>query len=188
MLGLLASLLLAVGEPSQALLRQMVAEAALAQAESPAADWHPDQRDCAGLVRYAYRAAYLKLQPSRLEGGLWTDAAGERSAVADAETLLARSFESLGRGAEARRALRSGDLAAFRQIGDAEAPVFHLMLVVLPREGARGQARVVYHPGSRGAAVRVGRLDALERESTAEWRPVPENPRFLGYYRFKEWR
>jgi uncharacterized protein YfaT (DUF1175 family) len=166
----------------------MVAEAALAQAESPAADWHPDQRDCAGLVRYAYRAAWLKLQPSRLEGGLWTDSAGRRAAFADAETLISRSFATLGRGAEARQALRSGDLVAFRQIGDAEAPVYHLMIVVLPREAARGQARVVYHPGSRGAQVRVGRLDSLEREAPAEWRPVPENPHFLGFFRFKEWR
>ena len=42
-------------------LRAIVAETALQQAKAPTPDWHPQQRDCAGLVRYAYRRAYRTL-------------------------------------------------------------------------------------------------------------------------------
>ena len=188
MVALLASLLLVAAEPSEALLRQIVGETALAQLESLSSDWHPEQRDCAGLVRFAWRAAFLKLRPERLEQGLWRDGAGRPAAFADAETLLAHSFRPRGRGERARAGLQTGDLLAFRQVGDAEAPVFHLMIVVRPRDPAHGRTRVVYHPGSRGAAVRVGVLEELLRDAPAEWRPVPENPRFLGFYSFKEWR
>jgi uncharacterized protein YfaT (DUF1175 family) len=173
----------------EALLRQMVAEAALAQAVEPSADWHPDQRDCAGLVRYAYRAAFLKLQPKRLERGLWRDRSGRPTPFADAETLIGGgSFRLLGRDERARSQLESGDLLAFRQIGEGGAPVFHLMIVVVPTDRAHAQARVVYHPGSPGAAVRVGILEELLRDAPAEWRPVPESSSFLGFFRFKEWR
>ncbi|MGI5861512.1 MAG: DUF1175 family protein [Myxococcales bacterium] len=186
--ALLAALLLASAEPSEALLRQMIGEVALAQLERISNDWHPDQRDCAGLVRFAYRAAFLALRPERLAEGLWRDREGKAASFADAETLVAHSFALLGRGEEARKQLQTGDLVAFRQLGDGDAPVFHLMIVVQPRDRAHARTRVVYHPGSRGAEVRLGALDELARDAPAEWRPVPENPRFLGFYRFKEWR
>lgn len=186
--ALVAMLLLASAEPSEALLRQMIGDVALAQVERISNDWHPEQRDCAGLVRFAYRAAFLALRPARLSEGLWRDREGKAAAFADAETLLAHSFAPLGRGDEARGLLQTGDLVAFRQIGDGDAPVFHLMVVIQPRDRAHARTRVVYHPGSRGADVRLGVLDELARDAPAEWRPVPENTRFLGFYRFKEWR
>ena len=36
-------------------------------------------------------------------------------------------------------------------------------------------------------AVRAGALDELARDAPPGWRPVPENPLFLGFYRLKEW-
>ncbi|WP_375756105.1 DUF1175 family protein [Corallococcus exercitus] len=167
------------------LLRREVAQVALAQVKAPDAAWQPAQRDCAGLIRYAYRTAYRRVASERLASPLWQDARGP-SDFADAETLISRSFVPLGRGADALAQLRTGDVLAFRQEHDA-GPVFHLMLVVRPEDRAHAPARVVYHPGEAGARVRTGILDSLATEAPLEWRPVPANAAFLGFFRFKEW-
>ena len=192
-LSALAGLLVLVGSaraapaPSNALLRQWVAQTALAQLEAADPSWSLSQRDCAGLVRFAYRAAYRRLRPGRLETPLWVDGAGKPSDFADAETLLAKSFQLLGRGEQARLALESGDLVAFRQTGGDGAPVYHLMLVAKSADPAHASPRVVYHPGAAGEAVRSGRLDQLVDEAPVEWKPVPQNSAFLGFFRFQEW-
>ena len=170
----------------EALLRRELADVALAQVRRPDAQWQPEQRDCAGLVRFAYRSAYRRWRPERLATPLWTDTHGAPGHFADAETLLTHSFVPLGRDAATREALRTGDLVAFRQERDA-GPLFHLMLVVRPEDKAHGPARIVYHPGEKGAAVRTGLLSSLATEAPVEWRPVPQNPAFLGFFRFKEW-
>jgi uncharacterized protein YfaT (DUF1175 family) len=181
----LAASVLAPSAP-EPLLRRLVAEAALGQARQPDKGWEEAQRDCAGLVRFAFRRAYSQVAPARVAEGLFLDEKGRPAQFADAGTLLRGSFGLLGRGEAARRELRSGDLAAFAR-EDGGGPLFHLMLLVVPDDPAHGPALVVYHPGLKGAAVRVGRLDELVRDAPAGWRPVPENPLFLGFYRFKEW-
>ena len=175
--------------PAEALegaLRREVARVALAQVRRMDPAWSPGQRDCAGLVRFAYREAWRRLRPERLATPLWLGEGGEPSDFADAETLLMRSFVPLGRDAAAREALRSGDLVAFRQERDS-GPLFHLMLVVGPEDKAHAPPRVVYHPGEQGAAVRTGLLSSLVTDAPLEWRPVPQNTAFLGFFRFKEW-
>ncbi|HYI02906.1 DUF1175 family protein [Hyalangium sp.] len=173
-------------EARDVLLRREVAQVALAQLQKFDPLWHPDQRDCAGLVRFAYRSAHKRFFPERLDRPLWRDVQGRPSEFADAETLLTRSFVPLGRDEAAREALRTGDLLAFRQEQDS-GPVFHLMMVVRPEDKAHAPARVVYHPGEKGAAVRTGVLHRLATEAPIEWRPVPQNTAFLGFFRFKEW-
>jgi uncharacterized protein YfaT (DUF1175 family) len=172
--------------PSEPLLRAMIAETAAAQVRSIDPAWEEAQRDCAGLVRFAWRTAYRRLAPARVEAGLFRDEAGAPSQFADAATLLRRSFAPMGRGTAARASLRAGDLAAFSREEEG-APVLHLMIVVRADDPAHGPAQVVYHPGEKGAGVRAGPLDALARDAPAGWRPVPENPLFLGFYRWKEW-
>ena len=188
MLPLLLVLLLGAppASPPEAPLRREVARLALAQVRQMDADWQPGQRDCAGLVRFVFRGAYRQWRPERLATPLWRDARGEPSHFADAETLLVHSFVPLGRDEATRELLRTGDLVAFRQERDA-GPLFHLMLVVRPEDKAHVPARVVYHPGERGAAVRTGLLPSLVTEAPLEWRPVPQNTAFLGFFRFKEW-
>jgi len=173
-------------EPPEGLLRKLIAEAAAAQVEAIDPAWDEAQRDCAGLVRFAYRSAYRRLAPARVAAGLFRDAAGAPVPFADAETLLRQSFAPIGRGADARAALEAGDVVAFSREEDG-APVLHLMLVVRADDPAHLRAQVVYHPGERGAAVRAGPIDSLARDAPAGWRPVPENPLFLGFYRWKEW-
>jgi uncharacterized protein YfaT (DUF1175 family) len=184
--SLLAASAAAAPAAPEPLLRRLVAETAVAQAKRPDPGWEEAQRDCAGLVRFAYRRAFSRLAPARVADGLFLDAGGRPAQFADAGTLLRGSFSLLGRGEAARRELRSGDLAAFAREDDA-GPVFHLMLLVVPDDPAHAPTLVVYHPGERGAAVRLGRLDDLARDAPGGWRPVPENPLFLGFYRFKEW-
>lgn len=173
-------------EARDVLLRREVGQVALAQLAKFDPLWHPDQRDCAGLIRFAYRSAYKRFYPERLAQPLWMDVHGRPSEFADAETLLTRSFVPLGRDEATREALRTGDLVAFRQEHDS-GPVFHLMMVVRPEDKAHAPARVVYHPGEKGAAMRTGVLHRLATEAPIEWRPVPQNTAFLGFFRFKEW-
>jgi hypothetical protein len=174
--------------PAEAVLRDIVAETAVAQVERPDPRWHPEQRDCAGLVRYAFRAAYLTLAPTRVKDGLWRDRTGRPSVFADAETLVQHNFAALGRGPETRQGLKSGDLIAFRQQASTDAPPsYHLMLIVRPVDPAHDDAVVIYHPGTRDQRVRLGSLRSLLREAPREWQPVPENPFFLGFFRFREW-
>jgi hypothetical protein len=173
-------------EARDVLLRREVGQVALAQFKKFDPLWHPDQRDCAGLIRFAYRSAHKRFFPERLSQPLWMDVHGRPSEFADAETLLTRSFVPLGRDEATREALRTGDLVAFRQEQDS-GPVFHLMMVVRPEDKAHAPARVVYHPGEKGAAVRTGVLHRLATEAPIEWRPVPQNTAFLGFFRFKEW-
>lgn len=173
-------------EARDVLLRREVGQVALAQFQKFDPLWHPDQRDCAGLVRFAYRSAYKRFYAERLASPLWLDVQGRPAEFADAETLLTRSFAPLGRDEAAMESLRTGDLVAFRQEHDS-GPVFHLMLVVRPEDKAHAPARVVYHPGEKGAAVRTGVLHRLATEAPLEWRPIPQNTAFLGFFRFKEW-
>lgn len=173
--------------PSETLVRRMVAETAVAQLIRPDPAWSGSQRDCAGLVRFAYRTAFKRLDPVRAASGPFQDAGGNASHFADAATLLAGSFVSIGRDEAARHSLRSGDLVAFARMDEDGAPLHHLMLVVRPDDPAGGRTLVVYHPGERDAAVRSGLLDELMRDAPHGWRPVPQNPLFLGFYRLKDW-
>ncbi|HET9552855.1 MAG TPA: DUF1175 family protein [Anaeromyxobacteraceae bacterium] len=188
---MLLALLLALGappaQPSEALVRRLVAETAVAQLGRPDPAWPEPQRDCAGLVRFAYRTAFKRLDPARAAAGPFRDVAGNPAHFADAASLLAGTFALLGRDEAARQQLRSGDLLAFAREDEDGAPVHHLMLVVRPDDPARARTLVVYHPGEPGAAVRSGLLDDLVREAPRGWRPVPENPLFLGFYRLKDW-
>lgn len=183
---LIAVALVAPDTAREAFLRRAIAEVALRQIRTPDPLWQPSQRDCAGLVRFAFRAAYHRFAPGRALP-LFADDRGNGAEFADARSLLARSFVSLGRGARARSRLRSGDVLAFRIESGAGEPEFHLMIVVVPPDGAISGALVVYHPGQPGAAVRSGTLIALENDAPIEWRPVEANSAFLGFHRFKEW-
>ncbi len=183
---MIASLLILAAAPAPPveLLRQAVAETAIAQVKRVDERWQPEQRDCAGLVRFSLRQAYRRVEPKRLDTPLFATRTGPAD-FADAETLLGYSFVGLGRDAD-KLSVKTGDVLAFRQPRDS-GDVFHLMLVVAPADRAHGEIHVVYHPGEKDAPVRSGRLSELVREAPGEWRPTPQNPSFLGIFRFKEW-
>ncbi|MFN7134144.1 MAG: DUF1175 family protein, partial [Myxococcales bacterium] len=140
MLALLLTLSLAQPAPGDALLRRLVGETALEQVQRVDPLWHPEQRDCAGLVRFAYRTAYRRLRPGRLQAPLFRDGSGRAVDFADAESLLRGSFRALGRDGAALRALRTGDVLGYRQERAGAEAAFHLMLVVVPEDPAHGGA------------------------------------------------
>lgn len=172
---------------AETLLRDTIGEVALRQVRHMDPAWQPAQRDCAGLVRYAYRTAFSRWQPARMAAGLWHSAGPASLDFADAQNLLAYNFIPLGRDEAAYHALRTGDILAFRQTrGDDDEAVFHVMLAVVPATSV-DEAWLVYHPGEARAAVRAGKLRTYAQQAPCEWQPVATNPAFLGYFRFKDW-
>jgi len=169
-------------------LRYQVGLVALAQVKKLDVRWQPQQRDCAGLIRFSYKSAFSSLEPAH--GELWLDAAGKPSAFADAATLLQRSFVSVGRNPAVMELLKTGDVLAFRQAQsgvDTFAAPYHLMMVVRPGGADRHQLVVIYHTGDADQGVRAGSLREYLTGAPAEWQPAETNPSFLGFYRFKGW-
>jgi uncharacterized protein YfaT (DUF1175 family) len=186
-------------------------------------DWNEDQRDCAGLVRFAWREAlrdhdriwfqsmnkgseaYEAVAPDvraydlkrgplgeklfRADFGTFqqTDmTTGKFSEFADARTLKNHNVTFISRD---RRQARRGDLLFFHQPWVQKFP-YHVMIFIgdarLDGEGAGDW--VVYHTGSSPndkGEVKKLRLAVLDHHPDRRWRPVANNPNFLGFYRLK---
>jgi uncharacterized protein YfaT (DUF1175 family)/uncharacterized protein YfaP (DUF2135 family) len=199
--------------PDEWSLRTAVARLALEQAHVMSPRWEPRQRDCAGLVRFAYREALTARSEKQLAAlavppRLFLPAVSERARrlfpaypklwgvgfdrrgderfddFADAETLVGFNFRRIGTKAE--DAL-PGDLLVYRKALEADEP-YHLMLLGVP--AAEGKGVVVYHNGIAGTdgAVRVLPLDELYRSADPVWIPKRENPHFLGVYSWTKLR
>jgi uncharacterized protein YfaT (DUF1175 family) len=168
----------------------------------------PEVTDCAALIRFAFREALrthdgewrrrmtLPAAPMfpDVQSGPRPTAAGwplfltARSPqpvyaqFADARTLVSLNTRPLGRRTTA---LQPGDLLYFHQPGQAQPD--HLMVFVgRSYFDPEGQDWVVYHTGplDEGAGeVRKVRLQDLARHPSARWRPVPDNPNFVGTFR-----
>lgn len=192
-------------------LRQSVTRLALLQSKRQSPLWEAGQRDCAGLVRFAYREA-MERRTARQEkdlgvpgslhlpalsdaarglfvhcSGIWRISGGAGGGTvfapfADAETLIGYNFRLKGRTLDVAR---DGDLLVYRKALEADMP-YHLMIFV---EG-RAENLVVYHNGARGedAGVRVVRARDLLESPDPVWIPVDDNPHFLGVYEWNRLR
>ena len=182
--------------------------------------WNEDQRDCAGLVRFAWREALrghdrlwfqmmgegyeavapdlkaydLKRSPLgeklfRADFGSFKEAdldGGKFSEFADARTLKNHNVTFISRD---RKQAERGDLLFFHQPWVQKFP-YHVMIFIGDArhngEGANDWA--VYHTGSspddKGEVKKV-RLAVLDHHPDRRWRPVANNPNFLGFYRLK---
>ncbi|HEY7182912.1 MAG TPA: DUF1175 family protein [Blastocatellia bacterium] len=191
--------------------------------------WNEDQRDCAGLVRFAWREALrvhdrtwyqsinkgggayeavapdvkaydLKRSPLgeklfRADFGPFRQsdladpadpAGGKFSEFADARTLKNYNATLISRD---RRQARRGDLLFFHQPWVQKFP-YHVMIFIgdARHEGEGAGDWVVYHTGSSpndNGEVKKVRLAVLDHHPDLRWRPVPNNPNFLGFYRLK---
>jgi len=188
-------------------LRNSVTRLALLQAKKLSPQWVETQRDCAGLVRFAYREAirirtpgdeqklgipnalYLpevsevsrKIFPdlSRIwQVGFDKDGKPRFGSFADAETLISFNFRKKTRDLSLAR---NGDLIVFQKDLESDQP-YHLMIFVEDR----ADNLVVYHNGAReeDAQVRVVRIADLMESPDPVWLPIANNPHFLGVY---EW-
>ncbi|MFH0727607.1 MAG: DUF1175 family protein [Pseudomonadota bacterium] len=188
-------------------VRDTVTRLALLQAGKISPGWEARQRDCSGLVRFAYREALevrspkqardlgvpaalhlpvvsvlsrrvLSHYPRIWQVGYDTDGGPAFGAFADAETLLSFNFRKKTRNLAAAR---NGDLLVFQKTMEDDQP-YHLMIFVENRP----TDLVVYHNGATGgeAQVRVVSVNDLMESPDAIWIPEPTNPHFLGVY---EW-
>jgi len=182
------------------------------QAVRPKAELPGEIVDCASLLRYAYRESLkrhneawfaesgMEVAASQGEIRAWTyphtplGAAlfrtkpgtfassdvrdGTFSQFADARTLVERNSYSIGRDV---RAALPGDLLFYRQFGQSSP--WHSMIVT--RVGR--DAAVIYHTGpdhgQPGELRRVAMAELLDHPEI-RWRPVADNPNFLGVYRW----
>ncbi len=191
-------------------LRQVVSDVALLQARKLSPLWEPKQRDCAGLVRFAYRTALeprdatrtnklgipakLKLPPLSEQARqtlpaypqIWqTGLNGNQPRYgnfADAETLIGYNFRLKSRDLTTAQ---SGDLLVYQKPLINDEP-YHLMLFA----AGRAENLAVYHNGAQGedAQVRVVSVAELLQSPDPVWIPRPENPYFLGVYEWNRLR
>ena len=171
---------------------------------SPA--WEPGQRDCAGLLRFAfheawgphdeawrerlsYTGAFVAKDPDPRFAGPWREAFPTPDGWRPfAKGAFLRDLACVPLGRDAALA-RPGDLLFFSR-GGAHAEPDHAML--FGRPDADGSAVVLYHTGDEGSgqgrdagAMRRVRLADLLHHPDPDFRPQPENPAFLGVYRWK---
>ncbi len=192
-------------EADRQAFRQWFVRIADSQFLKKSGGWSGAQRDCSGLIRFAYREA-LKKHDER-----WQRAAGivldknlpdvqkyNYPAVPMLGTRIfkrakgpADDLSTFGAFADTeslamynslpvtRRIAESrrGDLLFFQNTGNREFP-FHAMIVA---ENEGGRVTIIYHTGKGDVLKRVpaSYLDASRR-----FRPAEENVNFLGVYRF----
>lgn len=179
------------------------------QVEAPSPAWEPAQRDCAGLLRFAFRealAAHTLAWRDRVafSAGLPGQdpspafALGWREGFPTPEGLLPfakgaflrrLSCASLGRDLQLAK---PGDLIFFAR-GGARSQPDHVMAFVRP--DGDGMPMLIYHTGPEGAGIGTGatrqpgeirrvRLEDLLHHPDPDFRPLLENPAFLGLYRW----
>jgi uncharacterized protein YfaT (DUF1175 family)/uncharacterized protein YfaP (DUF2135 family) len=193
-------------------MRGAVTRLALQQSRGASPVWNREQRDCAGLVRFAYREALrdrtaAQLAALRTPSDLYLPVVSEAARrffptypkiwqlgfdqqgherfgdFADAETLVGYNFERIA--ASPQEGL-PGDLLVYRKTLAADEP-YHLMLLA-GEAGPHGVA--VYHNGAAGSdgEVRVVTIEDLDHSPDPVWIPEARNPNFLGVYRWKKFR
>jgi len=137
-----------------------------------------------GKYQYPYTplgAGLFRVKSGGFQAGDLGD--GSFAQFADAKTLQVRNTHFVTR--EVERA-QPGDLLFYRQ--DSEHMPFHSMIYLGASQMEKGTGRyLVYHTGpDEGGPGEIRRpaLEELRRFPDADWRPVPDNPRFLGVYRW----
>lgn len=171
---------------------------------SPA--WEPAQRDCAGLLRFAFREAWgphteawrertgfqaspVAAEPSPALAGPWQRAFPTPEGWRPfAKGAFLRRYACVPLGRDLAEA-QPGDLIFFARGGTQPEPD-HAMAFVRP--DADGQPMLLYHTGPEGTGLtrrdgelRRVRLEDLLHHPDADFRPLPENPAFVGLYRWK---
>lgn len=195
-------------------MRAAVVGVALHQAQKLSPRWEPSQRDCAGLVRFAFREA-LRPRSAAQFAALGVTPKLFLPTVSEVARRLFPVYPRIWRVSEdidhieggngfkffadaetlvsynfrpRARSLdlaKPGDLLVYRRSMESAQP-FHLMLVA--RAGPKGA--VVYHNGRTGddAAVRIVTFADLNSADDTTWMPLAKNPNFLGVYQWTKFQ
>lgn len=131
------------------------------------------------LAERIFRTDYGSFKESDMEGKTFSE-------FADARVLKNHNTVFVSRD---RRQAQPGDLLFFYQPWVQKFP-YHVMLFLgRARVASEGAADwVVYHTGAApedGGTVKKVRLAVLDEHPDKRWRPVENNPNFLGFYRLK---
>jgi uncharacterized protein len=131
-------------------------------------------------------AALFRVAPGPLRAADLTSSGSAAFAqFADAKTLWRENTHLISR--DLNRA-EPGDILFYRQLHEGEAGTYHSMIFLGPSQvHPDGETYVIYHTGPQRngpGEIRRLTLDQLRRFPETEWRPDPENPRFLGIYRW----
>jgi uncharacterized protein YfaT (DUF1175 family) len=170
-----------------ALIRYAYREALRAHDGNWATDAHlPVVPGIASTVKYQYPYTPLGADLFRVKAGGFQAAdlsTGGFAQFADAKTLQLRNTHFVTRDLDGAQ---PGDLLFYRQ--DSDHMPFHSMIYLGQSQIGRDAGRyLVYHtgPDADGAGeIRRPTVDELRRFPDAEWRPLADNPRFLGVYRW----
>lgn len=185
--------------------------AAIAEAQFTAQSPAWEHLDCSGLLRFAYVQAlapktadwfaqfpylnvpavaapsspgypmpYISRSVFRISPGTYRPGdveAGKLVGMATTEELMRYNSTYLGHSA---RSAERGDLMYFSH-PLAEGSGYHSMIYL-------GEGMLVYHTGAtpeEGGEVRLLSLETLSRHPDPGWHPTPDNPHFLGFYRWR---
>lgn len=175
------------------------------QLDGPSPAWEPAQRDCAGLLRFAFREAWgphteawrdrvafpaapVAVDPSPAMAGPWREAFPTPAGWNPfAKGAFLRRYACVPMGRDLAEA-KPGDLIFFAR-GGAHPEPDHAMAFVRP--DMDGQPVLLYHTGPEGTGatrtegeIRRVRLEDLLHHPEPDFRPLPENPAFIGLYRW----
>lgn len=174
----------------------------LAESQTFAAP-QPEVRDCAALLRFAYREALRKHDAAWARGlglsslppyssppsgvsPLFATANGQKIHFADAQTLKQYNTTFVARD---WRAATPGDLFFYLQLEQNQP--FHAMVFLGPSSWQREDSSrryAIYHTGSIGngaGEIRRPEIHELLSHPDPRWRPVAGNAAFLGVHRWR---
>jgi uncharacterized protein len=83
---------------------------------------------------------------------------------------------------------KKGDILCFFHPDNLQMPSHLMIYLGAPSSLPPEEGLVVYHTGPDGQAqgfLKKVRLNDLQRHPDPTWRPTPQNPNFLGVYRWK---
>ena len=155
---------------------------ALQQSEKFSPSWDPAQRDCAGFVRFLYREAVTG------KSKMWMDHNHSIVDFASGDDLIGYNFSPVTRVVSDAN-LETGDVLVFYSPNKKFVEAWHTMVVLKPMGITRPKTLLIYHNGAQGAEGKVKKvwLSELMESAASEWRPVLQNSKFLGAFRWKGW-
>ncbi len=134
------------------------------------------------LKTYLFRIAPGSFEPDELNS-----IKNFFSPYADTYNLIKYNMIKVGRE---DRVAKKGDILVFYNPYDSDMP-FHTMIFIgrdIFRDPYGPDDWLIYHTGPRKkdkGVIKKIRRELLRHHKNPKWRPIPENPFFLGYFRFK---
>lgn len=164
----------------QSFYKMRIIRVALEQAEKPSVSWEPQQRDCAGFIRFVYKSAISSNKP------LWSSWENQKVPYANAELLVTKNFTRIAN--EINESIQTGDILVFRRDDQKKEDQWHLMML-MESPWDQNKWLVTYHNGARDESGGVKKVWLNELLSTNQenWKPVKENKNYVGVYRWNHW-